>query len=1408
MRKTRRLCLTAILIGALGGTVPAQLVGNDNTIITTGPVTTVRGSKKIEPAQGTEGTGTTYNFLPYILPGQYANPKTQQIENLPFDIAYANRQQPLQTSDWWTGIGLQWSNNDQTAGWVVGRRPEEGQAGRSKAFIAEPFHLQFVDYGDSAANAPLGVTPYPHGLRLWNQNNISVRTGAEGPDFPFDPTQNFAGRGNAAEPSPVVTVGLRDVHPLGTEVRNQPPWSNAQVQSYSDWGAVASYADANGELTATMASGSPYVWFERTKGQSPFLVWAGDPIANPQMEVWYNENGVIGVTVTTVYVPFNAVPNTTSTAAYVIFADAGEWDEQRSGNGNVALFTNEKASRVAVLAMPHNVDLSQAPLLVEAMKDLGQYACQKIVDTRLHYPPVAGSDTSVTVGNQTLPLGFDEKNSVIRTKLEVTTAPFPLQGCEGGGKPLQLVFPHHRKVMIADSRQNIPVVNGAPKYTWNSMIGEFHAYEGAFYVRELTNYGALPFLPSVAVNSGAENPLQPGQRAAEDIYQTMKNWFFVQEPVLPGKDKDGNDIPANINSFARNLGTYINVQTNTYIQSIAGVYESMVIADQLARSPQMSDTDPDFGKSKQAVAAEMRDVILKSLKELIGQWANVYTAQFFQYNSEYNSFYGFPDGYGSIQNFNDHHFHYSYFLRAAAAIGRHDRAWLTEYMPLIDQLRRDVATYDRADQNYPFLREFSPFYGHHWADGTGQDGNNQESASEAMNFSYGLMELGQVLGDNELRDLGLYMLEEEKLAMEQYWMNLDADLSKSSGEFYNGNWPDALVHYTGPDGEAWKTTLVTNVGQAAITRSTFFGGVQGVYTIQQTPLSAYVLFFGRDQEWLKETWNQYQLDSGGVPPGTYEVIAAGIQAQLPESGTGINDVGLTPALRRLNTVHNFFPGTTNTMGKHWAYTLAELGQIDTNVIADTTAYAVFSKNGRRTYVASNPTADEIPVTFTDRASGVKTVVNVPAYSMVSETEGGSSVVTDEATPYVPDTSRLYLRADRSLAKAPGDWLLPAGEAPFPSDTSALDGSLVVVPVRSDQGGANPAAPEKQPPFPPPVADVRSWTGTFSGTLINESHLVTRFSIYTNQSLFPGWQQDPSKAGNNATVRFIYDFDSDEKVDRIEVVQNAPLSSGNAFLYENKITEYIGDNYYGGPLGTVNIFIGDSRGGGLAPYPNSVTNGTLTVQVYGGSNINPQFLHPFAVSVEAEPLTNRASWVKPPYRASFGSPPPPPPLPPSCAAWCFRSPEYYSNNLWTGLPKGKVWIAGVAGPVSTRNVYAVGQALQGGNPPVKKFNREYVAAQLNILAARDAGRRREVLKDKLSCYNSGFAVIQLSNGAEIGPETTLAELMGQSQWAARAGRRGDWEKLAGVLGLLNGDDPSGACGASGDVVPPLPTARLN
>ena len=239
---------------------------------------------------------------------------------------------------------------------------------------------------------------------------------------------------------------------------------------------------------------------------------------------------------------------------------------------------------------------------------------------------------------------------------------------------------------------------------------------------------------------------------------------------------------------------------------------------------------------------------------------------------DFKTTYGFPAGFGSGQNLSDNHCHFGYFLRAAAAIARSDRDWLNGYLPFFDRLRRDVANYDRTDTTHPFFRNFSPFYGHNWADGTGQDGANQESTSEAMNFSAALIDLGLLLGNNEWRDIGMYMYEQEILAAEQYWFNQDATLPTTvprpptdpNDVRYNGNWPEQFVTFEGPaerGGGVWHTTLGGRVHQRFIDRATFFGGIAETYLIQMIPMSASTLYFGRNQTWLNATWHQYLLDT-------------------------------------------------------------------------------------------------------------------------------------------------------------------------------------------------------------------------------------------------------------------------------------------------------------------------------------------------------------------------------------------------------------------------------------------------------------------------------------------------------------------------------------------------------------------
>ena len=1253
-----RVLIVIVVLVLLGMSIGMRGAQADGPIVKTNNLAGwVEGNVPVTPAKGTPGRGNSYYWEWYFLPGQTTTKASPgKITGAPYYLAYANQNQPVQSTDWWAGVGMQWQ------GWVKGNDAGNPVI-RTSAFFSEPFYYDFIDLPDQLLVPGLDLPV--QGLRMWNQADIHVY--ADDPN----PLQNLFGRGDlTGQRSPIVTVGLAQVHPIANyPAPVTPPWTNVKIQSYSDWGVVMSYADNGSELTMTMANGSPFTWLQRTSGDAPFRVWTGGDFDDASeggtpgtLDVWYNQNGVLGVTVNNYYNPPGGgnPPRTLSSAAYAIYADAGTWTEQKSTgpNTHISLFKNDAATKVVVAALPHNVDLNDQTALENALTEFENYAWQRVVDTQLQYPPIGGAAENGGLTCDSKPLGYDAANSVLRSVLAVTTEDFKNGGA--GGSALQVVFPHHRLEMPADDKLHILTDNDEPKYTWRSLKGELQAFAGNCFVQELTAHGILPNLPSVALQSTA--PVN-GNVPVTDIYNALKTWFY--------KGERNTSAGKRLTPFSSDIGNWMVSQNNTYAPNLAGVYETILIADQLIQSPGLTGTDADLNMSKKAVVRAIRSYALDSLKELVGRWADIYTSGYFQYNPDFDTMYGFPQGYGSVQNLNDKHFHWGYFLKSAAVIGRHDPAWLNAYMPLFQQLVKDVANYQRNQKRFPFLRNFNPYYGHNWADGiaNGGLGDNQESTGEATNFAAGMFELGELTGDTNMRDVALYLYEQEIMATQQYWFNQDADLENSSGTFYNGNWPDAFVHYQ-LDGQPHTSPVIDAVFQSYISRAPFYGAspplsnLPAPLLIQATPLSASNLYVGRNEKWLEQAWlefqREYTIDSGQT---AYEIILAGIQARLSGTGTNLNDPGPFGALTRINTVHPTYEAAMNTQGKYWAYTLHALGQVDTSVVADTPSYGVFCNGGSgancaggtRSFVAYNPTANAITVNFTQLSPAQNVAsFNVPAGATATVVGNGAPLVDTIPAPqkspklYLtkPDTYSTSCRAivnkPLALSPTPGNWKPTSGNSAYPTDTSALAGSIVCVPKIPTIDIVSGTMPDSK--------YVRTWQGKFSGTLLkspNQQH--SQFAIYTNHSLFPGWQQDPCvqggplippgcpayppgsppPSGNVVDFQISYDFDSNGKPDRVEAYVNAPLFFANAFTYANKQTDYhFGYGFWPIPTNQKIVITGSS-------FPTTVTNGTVQLDMWGGGGQGfaggLDALFPVPVSVNADPLTNRASWVMPPYR---------------------------------------------------------------------------------------------------------------------------------------------------------------------------------
>jgi len=121
---------------------------------------------------------------------------------------------------------------------------------------------------------------------------------------------------------------------------------------------------------------------------------------------------------------------------------------------------------------------------------------------------------------------------------------------------------------------------------------------------------------------------------------------------------------------------------------------------------------------------------------------------------------------------NDHHFHYGYYIRASAVLYKFRPDSLKWSNSIVSEMINDIASFDRdKNSNYPYLRYFSAYEGHSWADGRANfaDGNNQESTSEALNAWYAIKIWGDIKGDKELSSRGQWLFSQELEGTSKYW---------------------------------------------------------------------------------------------------------------------------------------------------------------------------------------------------------------------------------------------------------------------------------------------------------------------------------------------------------------------------------------------------------------------------------------------------------------------------------------------------------------------------------------------------------------------------------------------------------------------------------------------------------------
>ena len=489
---------------------------------------------------------------------------------------------------------------------------------------------------------------------------------------------------------------------------------------------------------------------------------------------------------------------------------------------------------------------------------------------------------------------YDESTSVVRTEFTVET-----DIKEGTDTTMLLgLLPHQWANLAFDS----PYPDG---YSYETIRGEMKTLDGNFFSVENTFHGILPTLPYLDFYSEGFNPTKQNQKV-----QLIEN--------------DG-------------LATW----TDSYNegQSMNRLIQTARIADLIGNT-------------------EARDKILTTVKARLEDWLlaeEEEVAFLFYYNSTWTALLGYPAGHGQDENLNDHHFHWGYFIHAAAFVEQFEPGWASDWGEMINYLVRDAACPNRSDTLFPFLRNFSPYAGHCWANGfaTFPQGNDQESTSESMQFNSSLIHWGTLTGNDEIRDLGIYLYTTEQTAVEEYWFDI-----------YERNFVPTQQY-----------SLVSRVWGNSYDNGTFWtNDIAASYGIELYPIHGGSLYLGHNLDYVQTLWDEIAENTGILINEPNDNLWHDVMWEY------LSFIDPPAAIEMYNSYpeRSLKYGISDAQTYHWLHSMNVLGNVDSSYTADYPIAATFKKNGEIIYTAHNYNNIPITVTFSDGY-----MLEVPAHKMAT-----------------------------------------------------------------------------------------------------------------------------------------------------------------------------------------------------------------------------------------------------------------------------------------------------------------------------------------------------------------------------------------------------------------------------------------
>jgi len=324
----------------------------------------------------------------------------------------------------------------------------------------------------------------------------------------------------------------------------------------------------------------------------------------------------------------------------------------------------------------------------------------------------------------------------------------------------------------------------------------------------------IGLLPHQYLSQKPNSPFQANTIRGQQVFVETGESFETSAPRQPMLENLllDNLSPTDSQLLTTNLAKdvdSIRLDTNTSYfggKNIAKIARLLQIADTLGQS-------------------EQKDRITNILTGEMENWLN-YTpgenGKYFSYDTTIGGLIASKPEFDS-GNYNDHHFHYGYFIYAAAMLAKYNPEFAQTYNSVIESIIKNIANPKKTttEESFPHLRNYDYWEGHSWASGYAPfgDGNNQESTSEAINAWYSIWLWGRYTGNIEWENLGTFLYSNEVNTAKEYWL-----MRQSSSE------PIYASEY--------KNKIVSIVWGGKVDYGTFFSRLPlDIYGIQYLPIT-------------------------------------------------------------------------------------------------------------------------------------------------------------------------------------------------------------------------------------------------------------------------------------------------------------------------------------------------------------------------------------------------------------------------------------------------------------------------------------------------------------------------------------------------------------------------------------------